>query len=99
MKAFYYTTCTTDLVRKNDTPLINSIDKEICTDFKDFQFCAFLRFTGIKRDYPTAKFHTTEKGACVLVDGILVYKTEVIAIEPCPIEVDAWNNPLGTDFA
>jgi hypothetical protein len=88
MKAFYYITSTTDLVRTNNTPLIKYVDKELCTDLKDFQFSAFLRFTGIKRDYPTAEFHTTERGAYVLVDGVRVYETEVIAIDPCPVEVE-----------
>lgn len=99
MKAFYYITSTTDLVRTNNTPLIKYVDKELCTDLDDFRFSAFLRFLGIKQEYPTAEFHSTEKGAYVLVDGVRVYETEVIAIDETPVEVDAWNNPLGTDFA
>lgn len=88
MKAFYYITSTTDLVRTNNTPLIKYVDKELCTDLDDFRFSAFLRFTGIKREYPTAEFHTTKKGAYVLVDGVRVYETEVIAIDPYAVEVE-----------
>ena len=99
MKAFYFTTCTTDLVRTNDTPLIKYVDKELCTDFEDFMYVPRLRFCGIKRDYPTAKFQATETGARVFVDGVLVYEINVIAIDETPVEVDAWNEPIGTDFA
>ena len=99
MKAFYYLTSVTDLVRNNNTPRINDIEKGLYTDLEDWRFDAYIRFIGIHSKYPTAKFRTDGNCAYVFVDGVLVYKSEIIAINPEPVEVDAWDEPIGTDFA
>ena len=88
MKAYYYISSITDLVRTNNTPRIKETEKELCTDMDDFRFCAFIRFLGIKKDYPTAELHNFDRGAYVLVDGVLVYSLELIAIDPNPVEVE-----------
>ena len=56
MKAFYYATVTTDLVRPNNTPLVNHFDKGLYTDLEDFAFDAYIRYLGIKEQFPNAVF-------------------------------------------
>lgn len=86
MKANYYISFTTDLVRTNE-PLIKDVCKDLCSDFEDFVFTAYLRFMGIKRKYPTAIFERTEKGAKVFVDGVMVYELELLYIDPEPVDI------------
>lgn len=87
MKANYYISFTTDLVRTNE-PLIKDVCKDLCSDMEDFVFTAYLRFMGIKRKYPTAIFERTEKGAKVFVDGVMVYELELLYIDPDPVEIE-----------
>ena len=42
---------------------------------------------GIKRNYPTAIFERTERGAKVFVDGVMVYELELLHIDPEPVEI------------
>lgn len=86
MKANYYISFVTDLVRSNE-PIIKDVCKDLCSDFEDFVFTAYLRFMGIKRKYPTAIFERTERGARVIVDGVLVYELELLHIDPEPVEI------------
>jgi hypothetical protein len=86
MKANYYISFVTDLVRTNE-PIIKDVCKDLCSDFEDFVFTAYLRFMGIKRKYPTAIFERTERGARVIVDGVLVYELELLHIDPEPVEI------------
>lgn len=86
MKTNYYISFVTDLVRTNE-PLIKDVCKDLCSDFEDFVFTAYLRFMGIKRKYPTAIFERTERGARVTVDGVLVYELELLHIDPEPVEI------------
>ena len=87
MKAYYFISLVTDLVRTTE-PLIKDVCKDLCTDFEDFTFIAFLRFWGIKRKYPTATFEHTEKGAKVFIDGIMVYELQLLCIDPEPVEIE-----------
>lgn len=86
MKTNYYISFVTDLVRTNE-PLIKDVCKDLCSDFEDFVFTAYLRFMSIKRKYPTAIFERTERGARVTVDGVLVYELELLHIDPEPVEI------------
>jgi hypothetical protein len=86
MKANYYISFVTDLVRTNE-PLIKDVCKDLCSDFEDFVFTAYLRFMGIKRNYPTATFEHTKRGAKVFVDGVMVYELELLHIDPDPVEI------------
>jgi hypothetical protein len=86
MKANYYISFVTDLVRTTE-PLIKDVCKDLCSDFEDFVFTAYLRFMGIKRNYPTANFERTEKGAKVFVDGVMVYELELLHIDPEPVDI------------
>lgn len=86
MKAYYFISFVTDLVR-TDEPLIKDVCKNLCSDFEDFVFTAYLRFMGIKRNYPTAVFERTAKGAKVFVDGVMVYELELLHIDPVPVEI------------
>ena len=88
MQAHYYISCTTDLVRSNNAPLINDIDKELCTDFEDFVFSALIRYIGIKDKYPTAEFRRTTEGAYVVVEGVCVYEKRLISVLDTPVEID-----------
>ena len=87
MKGYYFISFVTDLVRINK-PLIKEVSKELCSDFEDFMFIAYLRFLGIKRKYPTATFKHTEWGGRVFIDGVMVYESELLYIDPEPIEVE-----------
>lgn len=86
MKAYYFISFVTDLVRTTE-PLIKDVCKDLCSDFEDFVFTAYLRFMGIKRNYPTAIFERTERGAKVFVDGVMVYELELLHIDPEPVEI------------
>ena len=101
MKAYYYISYTTDLVRFFDgqaqEPRIKEVEKELCSDMDEFRLGAFIRYHRIKERYPTATFHDWEKGAYVLVEGVLVYSTEVIAIDPNPVEVPEDDPFLGVE--
>lgn len=88
MKAFYYLSSITDLVRTDNTPRINDIEKGLFTDLKDWQFDAYIRFIGIKGNYPNAEFHVKSGLVYVLVDDVLVYKAELLAINPEPVEIE-----------
>ena len=85
MRAFNYITCVTDLL--NATPRIKDLEKELCENFDDFIFGKYLRFMGIKGKYPTAEFFVTDTGCYILVEGVLVYESDVLAIDSTPIEV------------
>ena len=87
MKAKYYNSFVTDLVRTNNTPRIKDVEKDLCTDIEDFVLTAYLRFMGIKMEYPTAVLEYTGKGARVIVDGVLVYEKELLYIDPEPVEI------------
>jgi hypothetical protein len=87
MKANYYISFVTDLVRTNE-PLIKDVCKDLCSDFEDFVFTAYLRFMGIKLNYPTAIFKHTERGAKVFVDGVMVYELELLHIDSYPVEIE-----------
>ena len=86
MKAYHFISFVTDLLRVND-PAIKDVCKYLCTEFDDFVFTAYLRFMGIKRNYPTATFEATGKGAKVFVDGVMVYELELLHIDPVPVEI------------
>ena len=87
MKAYYFISFVTDLVRTTE-PLIKDVCKDLCSDFEDFVFTAYLRFMGIKRRYPTANFERTERGAKVFVDGVMVYELELLHIDPEPVDIE-----------
>lgn len=87
MKAFFFHTSTTDLVRTTAEPLINHTDKGLYTDYKDFVLECVIRFMGIKRNYPTAEFVDTGNGVCVFVDGVMVYESHILYVEPNAVEV------------
>lgn len=87
MKAYYFISFVTDLVRTNEPPLIKDVCKDLCSDFEDFVFTAYIRFMGIKRAYPAAIFERTERGAKVFVDGVMVYESELLHIDPEPVEI------------
>ena len=87
MTAYYYATSTTDLVRPNNTPLINYCDKGLYTDLEDFVMEAFLRFTGIKEKCPTAVFSNLGFSVSVYVDGFEVYRKTILGIDPTPVEI------------
>lgn len=87
MKAYYFISFVTDLVRTNE-PLIKDVCKDLCSDFEDFVFTAYIRFMGIKRAYPAAIFERTERGAKVFVDGVMVYELELLHIDPEPVEIE-----------
>lgn len=86
MKAYYFISFVTDLVRTTE-PLIKDVCKDLCSDFEDFVLTAYLRFMGIRRDYPTATFECTARGAKVFVDGVMVYELELLHIDPVPVEI------------
>lgn len=86
MKAYYFISFVTDLVRTNE-PLIKDVCKDLCSDFEDFVFTAYIRFMGIKRAYPAAIFERTERGAKVFVDGVMVYELELLHIDPEPVDI------------
>lgn len=87
MKAYYFISFVTDLVRTTE-PLIKDVCKDLCSDFEDFIFNAYLRFMGIKLNYPTAIFKHTKRGAKVFVDGVMVYELELLHIDPEPVEIE-----------
>ena len=87
MKAYYFISFVTDLVRTNE-PLIKDVCKDLCSDFEHFVFTAYIRFMGIKRAYPAAIFERTERGAKVFVDGVMVYELELLHIDPEPVEIE-----------
>jgi len=87
MKAYHFISFVTDLLRYND-PAIKDVCKYLCTEFDDFIFTAYLRFMGIRRDYPTATFECTARGAKVFVDGVMVYELELLHIDPVPVEIE-----------
>ena len=82
MKANYYTTMTTDLVRTIANPLISDIDCGIYADLDDFVFDCYIRFIGIKSAYPTAKFIVGDNKdrVMVFVDNVMVYCRIVLEI-------------------
>ena len=82
MKANYYTTMTTDLVRTIANPLVNEIDCGIFTDLDDFVFDCFIRFIGIKANYPTAKFIVSDNKdkVMIFVDNAMVYCRVILEI-------------------
>lgn len=88
MKAYYYIIDTTDLVRES-SPRIRDVSKELYSDWDDFLFAQYLRFIGIKKNYPTAELSVTGTGVCVRVEGVLVYECDIIAVCDDPVEVDA----------
>lgn len=85
MRAYNYMTCVTDLLTA--TPRIKDLEKELCEDFEDFIFGKYLRFMRIKSDYPTAEFFVNDHGCYILVEGVLVYESDVLAIDTTPVEV------------
>ena len=87
MTAFYYATSTTDLVRPNNTPLINYCDKGLYSDLEDFAMDAFIRYMGIKEVYPQAVFNNLGFSASVYVDGFEVYRKTIIGIDTTPVEI------------
>lgn len=87
MTAFYYATSTTDLVRPNNTPLINYCDKGLYSDLEDFTMEGYIRFMGIKSVYPTALFANLGFSVSVYVDGFEVYRKTIIGIDTTPVEI------------
>ena len=96
MKAYYYLSLLTDLVRTDKAPLIKEPVKDLCTDSEDYLFGAYLRYVGIKEKYPVAEFVSGPYGASVLIDGIEVYRLELLYIEPTPVEVE--EDELGAEI-
>jgi hypothetical protein len=88
MKAYKFWTKTTDFARIGMKPLINHVDDGIYADLADFIFECYIRFTGIKENYPEAIFSNLGTSAQVSVGGAVVYVAQVLAIDPEPIEVD-----------
>lgn len=87
MKAYYYISLLTDLVRPNNTPLIKEPVKDLCADHEDYALSIRIRYIGIVRDYPTAELHQLKNGAYVSVDGVEVFRQELVYIDPVPVEV------------
>ena len=87
MKAFFCLTSTTNLVRPNNTPLINYIERELFTDFQDFVFSSELCFMGIKERYPNAEFVVASNGVMIYIGEIMVYESHIIKVEPDAIEI------------
>ena len=87
MKAYYYETETTDLVRPDNTPLINYCDKGLYSDLEDFAMDAFIRYMGIKEVYPQAVFNNLGFSASVYVDGFEVFRKTIIGIDTTPVEI------------
>lgn len=91
MKAYKFLTKTTDFARTGIigmNPLINHVDEGIYADLADFIFECYIRFTGIKENYPEAIFSNLGTSAQVSVGGAVVYVAQILAIDPEPIEVD-----------
>lgn len=84
MIAYYYTTCTTDLVLS--TPIRDYVSKELYSDLDEFYLAEFIRYSGILRKHPTAEFYTTANSAYVLVDGKRVYESVIIEVDETPVE-------------
>lgn len=95
MKAHFCTYSITDLVRPNHKPLINYTENGFFSDRKDFVFNAQIRYLGIKKEYPNAEFLDLGDMLIVLVDGVMVYETHIIHINPEAVEMDddadEWN--------
>lgn len=88
MIAFYHISLVTDLVRKNGEPLIKEPVKDLCSGYEDYELSAYLRYIGIKTDYPTAEWVADGTIFSVLVDGVEVYRKELIYIDPEFVEVE-----------
>lgn len=95
MKAKYYISLVTDLVRGNHEPLIKEPTKDLCTDSGDYALTALLRYNGIKSKFPTAQWVAKGMNAYVYVDGVLVYEKELVYIDPEEVEVDDDQMKLG----
>ena len=89
MKAYYYVTNTTDLLRTGE-PRINDMDTELYEGVEDFIFGARLRFMGIKEKYPSATLCASEEEgwAMITVEGFPVYFTRIVSKIDLPVEID-----------
>jgi hypothetical protein len=87
MKAYYYATETTDLVRPNNTPLIKHFDKGLYSDLEDFMMDCYIRYVGIHAMYPQAVFQNFGFSASVYVDGIEVFRKTVLGMDTTPVEI------------
>ena len=88
MKAYFYISIVTDLLRADNTPIIRETEKDLFSDYDDYLFSAWLRFMGIKENYPTAQFHHDDTGAMVTIDGVVVYDRQILYIEPTPVDIE-----------
>lgn len=88
MKAHYYISLVTDLVRANHEPLIKEPTKDLCADNADYALTAFLRYIGIKTKYPTAEWKANGANAYVYVDGVEVYRKELVYIDADAVDVE-----------
>lgn len=82
MTAFYHISLVTDLVRKNHEPLIKEPFKDLCSGLEDYAMSAYIRYLGIKMDYPTAEWVADGSTFSVYVDGVEVYRKELVYIDP-----------------
>ena len=87
----YYIYYLTDLLREGE-PIIKEVCKDLYTDREEFIFGAYLHYLWKLRDYPTAKFVRTDKGAQIVVDGVMVYEVELLCIDPEEIEIPDYTD-------
>lgn len=86
MKAFYCTTCTTDIAR-TESPLINEFDYELYTDLDDFRFGCMLRFMGIKPDFPDAKFIDNGFVIEIVAGELTLFRKSILSIDTEGVEL------------
>ena len=87
MKAYYYATETTDLVRPNNTPLIKYVDKALYSDLDDFIMDCYIRYAGIHALYPSATFVNLGFSASVYVAGVEVFRKTILGMDMTPVEI------------
>ena len=88
MKAYMFTTSTTDIARTNNTPLVNDIDRELFSSLEDFRFSCMLRYLGIKGNHPGAVFVDNGFVITIVLNGVVLYRKAIISIDTTPIELE-----------
>ena len=88
MKAYMFTTSTTDIARTNNAPLVNDIDVELFSSLDDFRLSCMLRYLGIKDKYPGAVFVDNGFVITIVLNGIVLYRKAVLSINISPIELE-----------
>ena len=93
MKAYWCVVRLTDLALRDELePLVIDIDKELMDAediIGDLRLSSLIRFMGIKKMFPNAKFYADGALVEVRVDGCVVYRKEIIAVDTTnPVEID-----------